>query len=750
MPSQRTPAHYCHRLLLAGSLLCAITGFAQQQKSFWSNALGTLAHTPEAPGWYRFKPGVIKEGARFFQQHKAAFGLGPADSMRLTRTHKDVGGRVHYRFQQYHQGIPVEGAEFLLHEKDGVATSGNGAWVAEWSHQAKPGLSETRALALALDAVPASGYLDAGTARRSLPRQAYRPKATLVYQKTSADLPHTPDNLKLCFRFEVYTDKGVGYAVYIDADSGAVVNRLPLQSACVPATALTNWYGIRNINTTAYASGYLLMDDCTPSVVRIFNNTNALGYSGAQYSQPSNTNWNATPELQSAATSLWATRQVVDFYQSVFKRNGYDNAGGDVYVYQNAGFSTGSGIGYNNASMSFTGGLMKVGNNGTSSATDDWNTLDIVAHEFTHAVTGASSQLVYQGEPGALNESFSDIMGVYTEWWEGSTTPDWLLGEDRGGAFRSLHNPAQFGHPVTYKTSPNWYTGTADYGGVHINSGVQNYWFYLLANGGSGTNDNGKFYTVKGIGMADAGFIAYMTHAYYLTSGAQYLDARNQSIQVAIDYYGGCSVAALETAKAWYAVGVGGAQTLAGDRNVCGNFTASAQTLRFKGVDLLPVAKGCTVTLNAAPNPYLFSASRTVVLHPGFTAPEGSTVNVFIDSCNITLNTYAQVAAKRPEATVVLSETPATPNKAPETLRVFPNPARQQATILFQTTQPTARCRVQLYDMAGREVYHRLLGKLEAGPQQASLSLDGIGQGTYLVVLHLDKEQLRTRLSVVR
>lgn len=744
------PAVFCCRLLLACGLLGALAGKTQQHKPYWSNELGTLAHTPEAPGWYRFKAGAVQGGPHFFERHKKAFGLGPTDSMGLSRTQKDGSGRLHHRFQQYHRGIKVEGAEFWLHEKDGAATSGNGAWVAGWNDPATPTVPESKALMVALDAVPAHYYLDGPAGRTVKARSAYRPRATLVYQKPNADLPHTPEHLRLCYRVDVFTEKGQGFAVYVDARAGTLVNLLPLQSQCTPTTATTNWYGQRVINTTAGGPGYLLMDDCTPSQVRVYNNANAVAYSGNQYAQATNTSWSSSPELQSAATSLWSCRQVIDFYQAVFQRNGYDNAGGDVHLYQNAGFSTGTGVGYGNASMSFTGGLMKVGNNGTASPLDDWNTLDIIAHEFTHAVTGATAQLVYQGEPGALNESFSDIMGVYTEWWENSTPPDWLVGEDRGGAFRNLQNPAQFGHPATYKTSPNWYSGTADNGGVHINSGVQNFWFYLLANGGSGTNDNGKAYSVKGIGLANAGFIAYTTYAYYLTSGAQYLDARNQSIQVAIDYYGGCSVAALETAKAWYAVGVGGAQTLAGDRNVCGSFTASAQALQFKGVDLLPVAKGCSVTLNAAANPYLFSAAKTVVLYPGFTALEGSTVNIYTDSCNITLNTYAQVAAKRPEMLVLLPEGGAVAASAPQALEVYPNPARQQAKLVFHTPRKTTGGRIVLYDATGREVYNRLLGNLEGGAQQVALSLAGLSQGTYLIVMHLDKEQLRTRLVVVQ
>ncbi len=66
---------------------------AQQQTSdsarpFWSQALGTIAYTPESEGWYRFKPGVVKEGKLLFVAHKKAFGLGNDDSMRFVHTQK--------------------------------------------------------------------------------------------------------------------------------------------------------------------------------------------------------------------------------------------------------------------------------------------------------------------------------------------------------------------------------------------------------------------------------------------------------------------------------------------------------------------------------------------------------------------------------------------------------------------------------------------------------------------------------------
>ena len=121
---------------------------------------------------------------------------------------------------------------------------------------------------------------------------------------------------------------------------------------------------------------------------------------------------------------------------------------------------------------------------------------------------------------------------------------------------RNMANPNAENQPDTY-LGDDWYTGTGDNGGVHFNSGVQNFWFYLLCNGGTGTNDLGNDYDVDSLGMEKASAIAYRTLTYYLTSASKYLDARLGSIQAAEDLYGTCSDEVNAVKHAWYAVGVG-------------------------------------------------------------------------------------------------------------------------------------------------------------------------------------------------
>jgi Thermolysin metallopeptidase, alpha-helical domain/Concanavalin A-like lectin/glucanases superfamily/Secretion system C-terminal sorting domain len=180
--------------------------------------------------------------------------------------------------------------------------------------------------------------------------------------------------------------------------------------------------------------------------------------------------------------------------------------------------------------------------------------------------------LIYQGESGALNESFSDIFGTCVE-FNNSATPNWQIGEGvtiKKPFLRSMSNPKtsllqySYGLSSFDERQPNTYKKTLwqstssndDYGGVHTNSGVQNYWFYLLCQGGSGTNDNNVAYNVTGIGIAAAQKIVYRSLTTYLSPRSTYLDAFYGSLQAAIDSFGKNSTQYIAVRKAWQAVGV--------------------------------------------------------------------------------------------------------------------------------------------------------------------------------------------------
>ena len=111
------------------------------------------------------------------------------------------------------------------------------------------------------------------------------------------------------------------------------------------------------------------------------------------------------------------------------------------------------------------------------------------------------------------------------------------MGTETSLLTRSFPNPKLYAQPDTYK-GDNWYEGTDDNGGVHTNSGPLNYAFYLMSEGGSGTNDLGNSYSVSGFGIDKSMRIVYRALSNYLTQNSEYDHTRSALSWAAIDLYG--------------------------------------------------------------------------------------------------------------------------------------------------------------------------------------------------------------------
>ncbi|TAE89033.1 MAG: T9SS C-terminal target domain-containing protein, partial [Bacteroidetes bacterium] len=186
------------------------------------------------------------------------------------------------------------------------------------------------------------------------------------------------------------------------------------------------------------------------------------------------------------------------------------------------------------------------------------------------------------GEPAALNESFSDILGAMAEFYvksnystntsfsyshgiESLTNTFFSLGPCNNVSFlasniRNMADPNATGHPDTYLQSNLWIPTTcttADNGGRHTNAQVQNHWFFILAEGETGVNANNDAYCVPGIGKTKATAITFRNLTVYMNANSDYAAARVGSIQSAIDLFGANSDEVAQVTQAWFAVGVG-------------------------------------------------------------------------------------------------------------------------------------------------------------------------------------------------
>jgi len=189
-----------------------------------------------------------------------------------------------------------------------------------------------------------------------------------------------------------------------------------------------------------------------------------------------------------------------------------------------------------------------------------------VAHEYVHGVTAHTSNLIYQDQPGALNEALSDIFG---EMVEARTTgrTDWEMGTNLPAAIRSLRDPAswQIGNSGYYYPSRmSEYYGRnhsllqslpdQDYGGVHINMTIITRCFYLLAESLPGA-----------IGIQEAADIFFRANQVHLVQNSQFIDMRLAAIVSAEELFGPGSHQARKVAEAFDAVEIFESQVLPPD-----------------------------------------------------------------------------------------------------------------------------------------------------------------------------------------
>ena len=324
---------------------------------------------------------------------------------------------------------------------------------------------------------------------------------------------------------------------------------------------ITGFSGERAMWTSYVDTAFILFTDSLNTVVHTLDMNQGVSRLGAVDFTDDDNYWEypANNYDTYALDAHWGATQFNLFLKDLFGRESLDDEHHPLVSYVRYDRD------YVNAFWRDSAATFGDGDRGQMVGNLPMTVMDIVAHEFTHGLTQYTAGLVYRNEPGALNESYSDIFGIAADIYARPNLYTWLLGDEnsRGGeAIRSMSSPKQFDQPDTYKGA-HWYIGGADNGGVHTNSGVMNYWYYLLSEGGEGVNDLGNEYSVQSIGWDKAAQIAYRTLTVYLSENSKYFDAAYYSIIASADLYGRCSEEYRQVINAWYAVGlspVGGNQ----------------------------------------------------------------------------------------------------------------------------------------------------------------------------------------------
>lgn len=523
------------------SLLAATIAHAQNPSSFVQGSSaenGAISQTPRVTVKH-FLPEALDEFARNTIMPIATNAWVDTErDLGMIRMEEDELQMIHAHYQQYYKGIPVRGGEVIVH------------------------LTAT--------------LLDADITNDLVPRVRVNtsPKLTPIMAIERAKQDYGAENIgekapvsklwimrkgeqdHLVFEVHLFSKqldtKMLNPTYWIDAHTGKIYSK---HSRVETAHGPTNYYGTVSFRSTysRKAKSYFLYD--TARRVGVFNAKNEDSPTKANYFQSDTDTWNDS----SANEAYWGVVHTYDYYKNTHVRKGIDGYGGPrvlpnyeknthlITAYVHVGTS------YSNAFWDSDALIMYFGD-GDGIEFGPFTALDVCGHELTHGVTQFTSNLDYADEPGALNESFSDIMGAMVEASVlGESSRTWKIGEGvmlKQDALRYMDEPTKDGVSTDYY--PERYKGDDDFGGVHTNSGIANKAFYLVAKGGT----HRKGGSVKGIGTAKAAKIFYKAFTQYMTSGSSFSKCHAATLKAAKVLYGATSTQYKTVDKAWKLCGV--------------------------------------------------------------------------------------------------------------------------------------------------------------------------------------------------
>ena len=240
------------------------------------------------------------------------------------------------------------------------------------------------------------------------------------------------------------------------------------------------------------------------------------------------------------ANLVWQEGNAFPGTLNVWQQSEIESAGHMYYMMKNA-FNYTS---YNNADATM---ITTHNNPNIQCPNANWNGVsanycdqtaadDVVAHEWGHAYTEYTNDLIYAFQSGALNESYSDIWGETVDQINGyfdageTAANKWEMGEKAsafGGAIRNMYNPNLHGHPGRVG-DPMFHCDQSDGGGVHLNSGVHNHAYSLLADGGV---YNGQ--VINGIGLTKAAHIFWYAQNIYVTQTTNFAEQADNLLDAA-------------------------------------------------------------------------------------------------------------------------------------------------------------------------------------------------------------------------
>jgi Zn-dependent metalloprotease len=548
-------------------------------------------------------------------QRDAQLGLGADSSFRISNQHPGAAGQKIIRIEHTYQGLRVFGSEAV------VVTDGGGDIVSLSVTERRAGLDANTArvqgpdnsvTAVGPQATAPASLQPAFTADAAIARVANKVAPTgkhrwpptaelLIYpvlaaERVAAAADKAEDELNALdvadvvqryalayyVRTRMLVDrKPVYYDTIVDAKTGEIIAQWQALQT-VTGTGNSQYNGAVPISTSQTASGFQMLDPArgtggkfggmaitnanhssqeNPSPGNVYTNSTNTWGDGKQYI-PGGSTTNANGQT-AAVNALWGLMNTYDTNKNVLGWQSLDGNNTATYIAVHVDNA------YDNAFYDSGCKCMFIGDGGQYFY--NLGSIDVIAHEMSHGVTDATSNLVYAGESGGLNESNSDIGGDMVEAYAraggtGAVVPatgnDWMTGKEiarNGQPLRWLYKPSKDGR------SPDAWSTSLKNIDVHYSSGPNNRMFYFLSQG-SNASSGSDFYSayltkspaaMTGIGNDKAYRIWFKANTTKFTSGTNYADARAKVLLAAQELYGPTSKEAIAVQRAYAAINVG-------------------------------------------------------------------------------------------------------------------------------------------------------------------------------------------------
>ncbi|MFD1064348.1 M4 family metallopeptidase [Winogradskyella litorisediminis] len=409
-----------------------------------------------------------------FVEDSQLFGNLKSSDFSVEKSSTDKYGQTHITLLQKHNGIPVFDGRLKFHFNSSQdITSINGKYLPQIKVNAIPTLNKEAANLNAITAIKNQNLNGSGA-------PLFVQKNELVIFTKGIEKGQTTSQ-HLAYHIEVRNNVDVREYLFIDATNGEVIEQFT-----GIAHALDRIIYEENTSTIAWQEG-----DAFPGSLTIWQQN-----------------------------EVEASEHTYNFFNNAFGYISYDGADAQMITINNNPNIQCPNANWNGFSANYCDGT----------ASDD-----VIAHEWGHAYTEYTSNLIYAWQSGAINEAYSDIWGETIDLLNNYEDADddqslrngcgssdrWRMGEDASafsGAIRDMWNPTCNGDPGKV-TDAQYHCESTDSGGVHINSGVPNHAYVLLVDGG---NYNG--FTINSIGFTKAAHIFWRAQSQYLTQTSNFVD----------------------------------------------------------------------------------------------------------------------------------------------------------------------------------------------------------------------------------